>query len=92
MFRGLAVLEGEDLAEKSKRDITLLMEKLGVIGRADGWTACSILRNKLTHDYPASAAQRAERINSALAATPSLFDVLRGVEARVRSRRLADLD
>lgn len=91
LFRGLALLEGEDLTDKSKRDITMLMEKLGVAENAAAWTACSILRNRLAHDYPTAPGDRASRINQAHAGAALLLNTLRGVEARVRSRGLADI-
>ncbi len=91
LFRGLALLEGEDLAERSKRDITLLMERLDVVGAADAWSACSMLRNKLAHDYPDAPELRAERVNAAFASIPLLTETLRRIEARVRSRGLADI-
>lgn len=92
LFRGLALLEQEDISDKSKRDLTLLMEKWGVLTNADAWSGCSILRNRLAHDYPAAPKQQAERVNAAHAAATLLLQTLDGIAERVRSRGLLTLD
>lgn len=91
LFRGLALLEGEDVQDKSKRDLALLMAKFGVISDADRWSAASMLRNKLTHDYPDAGETRAERVNAAFGHGATVLEALAGVEARVRSRGLVGL-
>ncbi len=65
LFKGIAVLENEDVTVLSKRDIAIKMERFRVIASADEWTAISLLRNKLAHDYPGEAEKQAERINEA---------------------------
>ncbi|MBF0305998.1 MAG: hypothetical protein HQL41_10175 [Alphaproteobacteria bacterium] len=80
LFRGLASLEGEDLTDMSKRDIAMLMERWGVLDGAAAWTARSIPRERRAHD-----------VNQAHAGSTLLLNTLRGVEARVRSRGLADI-
>lgn len=90
LFRGLALLEGEDIAEASKRDISRLMEKLGVLPDAHAWSACSMLRNKLAHDYPDAPGLRAERMNAAHAAVPLVRQTLERLVARARSRGLVE--
>ena len=43
LFRGIALLEQEDVYGKSKRDLTLLMEKFGVVKSADKWMLLMVL-------------------------------------------------
>jgi hypothetical protein len=50
LFRGIALLEQEDIYGQSKRDLTLLMEKFGIVESADQWSLLSLLRNKLAHE------------------------------------------
>lgn len=63
IFRGIANVEQESLAEKSNRDRALLMEKLGVIRSADEFGIAVILRNKLSHHYPEDTQDQIERLN-----------------------------
>lgn len=46
IFRGIAYVEREDLSDKSNRDKTRLMEKLGAIQSADDFGTAAVLRNK----------------------------------------------
>ena len=92
LFRGLAVLEGEDLSAKSKRDLILLMEKFGILTSADDWLGLSILRNKLAHEYPGDAAKQAERLNEAFASVGELTAVLTRIEGHVLKKNLAPID
>ena len=46
LFRGIAYLEQEDISDKSNRDKTLLMEKLGAIKSAEDFGTATMLRNK----------------------------------------------
>ena len=63
LFRGIAYLEQEDVSDKSNRDKTLLMEKLGAIKSAEGFGTAAMLRNKFSHQYPEVSAARIERLN-----------------------------
>lgn len=65
IFRGIALLEQEDLTDKSNRDKALLMEKLGAIQSAADFGSASLLRNKLAHHYPDQSNAQVERINLA---------------------------
>lgn len=53
----------EDLSEKSNRDKSLLMEKLGAIKSADEFGTAAVLRNKLSHHYPEEVELRIARFN-----------------------------
>jgi hypothetical protein len=63
IFRGIAYVEQEDISDKSNRDKSLLMEKLGAIKSADDFGSAAVLRNKFSHHYPEEAALRIERLN-----------------------------
>lgn len=63
LFRGIAYLEQEDISDKSNRDKTLLMEKLGAIKSAEDFGTATMLRNKFSHHYPEETADRMERLN-----------------------------
>ena len=63
LFRGIALLEQENINDKSNRDKTLLMEKLGAIRSADAFGTAAMLRNKFAHNYPEESSARLERLN-----------------------------
>ncbi|MDR3368598.1 hypothetical protein [Rhodoferax sp.] len=63
LFRGIAYLEQEDISDKSNRDKTLLMEKLGAIKSAEDFGTAAMLRNKISHHYPEETIDRMERLN-----------------------------
>lgn len=63
LFRGIAYLEQEDITDKSNRDKTLLMEKLGAIKSAEAFGTAAMLRNKFSHHYPEESTARLERLN-----------------------------
>ncbi len=63
LFRGIAYLEQEDISDKSNRDKTLLMEKLGAIKSAEDFGTAAMLRNKFSHHYPEETTDRMERLN-----------------------------
>jgi hypothetical protein len=65
LFRGIAYVEQEDISDKSNRDKTLLMEKLGAIKSADAFGTAAVLRNKFSHHYPEEIDSRIERLNLA---------------------------
>jgi hypothetical protein len=60
-------VEREDLSDKSNRDKTRLMEKLGAIQSADDFGTAAVLRNKFSHHYPEEASLRIERLNLVMA-------------------------
>ena len=63
LFRGIAYLEQEDISDKSNRDKTLLMEKLGAIKSAEDFGTAALLRNKFSHHYPEESVDQLERLN-----------------------------
>lgn len=63
IFRGIAYVEQEDISDKSNRDKSLLMEKLGAIKSAEDFGSAAILHNKFSHHYPEEADLRIGRLN-----------------------------
>lgn len=63
VFRGIILLEQEDVSEKSNREKSLLMEKFGAIKSADDFSTAVKLRNKLAHHYPEERKEQIDKIN-----------------------------
>lgn len=63
LFKGIAFLEQEDISDKSNRDKTLLMEKLGAIKSAEAFGTAAMLHNKFSHHYPEESSAQIERLN-----------------------------
>lgn len=63
LFKGIAFMEQEDISDKSNRDKTLLMEKLGAIRSAQEFGTAAQLRNKFAHHYPEASPSRLDRLN-----------------------------
>ena len=65
VFVGLAMREGEDTRELSRRDLTELMERLHAIPSATDFRAFVMMRNRLAHLYPEDPARPAANLNAA---------------------------
>ena len=63
IFKGIAIAEQEDLSDKSNRDKSLLMEKLGAIESADSFGSATVLRNRFVHVYPEEGKEQLEKLN-----------------------------
>lgn len=63
LFKGIAIAEQEDINDKSNRDKTLLMEKLGAIRSASEFGTAAVLRNKFAHYYPEESAAQLDKLN-----------------------------
>lgn len=77
VFVGLAIREGEDARELSRRDMTELMERLGAIPSAVHFRRFAMIRNRLAHLYPKEPERQAANLNAAYEATPRLLDAAR---------------
>jgi hypothetical protein len=73
VFIGLAIREGEDSREMSRRDVTELMERLGAIPSARQFRDFVAVRNRLAHLYPEDPARQAANLNAAYHAAPHLL-------------------
>jgi len=81
LFRGIAYVEREDLSDKSNRDKSRLMEKLGAIQSADDFGTAAVLRNKFSHHYPEEASLRIERLNLVVAEAEYVISTFGGIMA-----------
>ncbi|MGH6896374.1 MAG: hypothetical protein ACREJ5_07490 [Geminicoccaceae bacterium] len=92
VFIGLAIREGEDPREMSRRDVAELMERLGAVPSARQFRDFVAVRKRLAHLYPEDPARQAANLNAAYEAAPLLVrtseQVARMVE-RQRSTRAA---
>jgi hypothetical protein len=91
LFRGLAVLERESLAGRSRRDVAELMERLGALSSSRRFGEIAVVRNRLAHLYPTDPDRQATNLNAAHAATPDLLAVLDGVRTYAMAKARADL-
>ena len=92
IFRGIAYVEQEDLSDKSNRDKTLLMEKLGAIRSANEFGTAAILRNKFAHHYPEEAQDRLDRLNLVLQESEFVLDSFSDIEAFLRRKGFLPTD
>ena len=81
VFRGIAYLEQEDISDKSNREKSLLMEKLGVIPSAEEIGTAAMLRNKFSHHYPDQSEARIARINLLAAECQVVFSAFDTITA-----------
>lgn len=86
LFRGIALFEQEDISALSRRDLALLMEKLGVIPSAEEWSRLTILRNQLAHEYPGEPEKQADRLNAAFSAAPRLVALTNDAREYIRTK------
>ena len=87
VFVGLAIREGEDTRELSRRDLTELMERLHAIPSAVGFRGFVMIRNRLAHLYPEDPERQAASLNAAYEATPRLLDTARQAVRRAAPAR-----
>ncbi|SJM89275.1 hypothetical protein [Crenothrix polyspora] len=90
LFRGIAYVEQEDVSDKSNRDKTLLMEKLGAIRSADEFGTAAILRNKFSHHYPEEADVRIERLNLVIQEAEFVMDAFQDITSFLKRRAYFD--
>lgn len=64
IFKGILLVEQEDISGKSNRDKTLLIEKLGAIKSADEFAVAAVLRNKFAHSYPCDSKDQIDKLNT----------------------------
>lgn len=90
LFRGIAYVEQEDVSDKSNRDKTLLMEKLGAIRSADEFGTAALLRNKFSHHYPEEADVRIERLNLVIQEAEFVMDAFQDMTSFLKRRAYFD--
>jgi hypothetical protein len=88
LFKGIAYLEQEDISDKSNRDKTLLMEKLGAIRSAEEFGTAAMLRNKFAHHYPEVVRARIDRLNMLPAEAEHVIDTFRSIQNYLELKKL----
>lgn len=73
VVRAILAATGTDASGWTARDAFLRMESIGALENAQRALDLARLRNRLVHEYPMSAARRADRINAAWSMTPALL-------------------
>lgn len=79
LFKSVGLLEEENVDKMSNKDKTLLMERLGVVQSATGFSTLAILRNKMAHNYPDDPEKQSERLNMVWRAVPNLLHVMNSI-------------
>lgn len=88
LFKGIAYLEQEDISDKSNRDKTLLMEKLGAIRSAEEFGTAAMLRNKFAHHYPEVTQARIDRLNMLPAEAEHVVDTFNSIQKYLEFKKL----
>lgn len=88
IFKGIAYLEQEDISDKSNRDKTLLMEKLGAIRSAEEFGTAAMLRNKFAHHYPEVTQARIDRLNLLPAEAEHVIDTFKSIQTYLTVKQL----
>lgn len=90
LFKSIAIVEGEDIAESSRRDVANLMEKLGAIRSSREITTLSALRNKVAHIYPDHPDKQAEILNGIHENAAVILEVMRDLSDYVARKHLLE--
>jgi hypothetical protein len=90
IFRGIALVEQEDISDKSNRDKALLMEKLGAINSAELFGTATLLRNKFAHHYPEETADRLERLNLVIDESDYVISTFNQIKEYLHKKQLVD--
>jgi hypothetical protein len=88
LFKGIAYLEQEDISDKSNRDKTLLMEKLGAIRSAEEFGTAAMLRNKFAHHYPEVTQARIDRLNMLPVEAEHVVDTFKSIQKYLELKKL----
>jgi len=88
LFKGIAFLEQEDISDKSNRDKTLLMEKLGAIRSAEEFGTAAMLRNKFAHHYPEVTHARLDRLNMLPAEAAHVLETFQSIQHYLQAKKL----
>jgi hypothetical protein len=90
IFRGILLVEQEDIFNKSNRDKSLMLEKLGAIKSADEFSVAVVLRNKFAHYYPAESVDQIEKLNTLVKESAFAIGVFELVSAYVKNKHSAN--
>lgn len=88
IFRGVLLALQEDISDKSNRDKSLLMEKLGAIKSADEFGAAAVLRNKFAHFYPEQSQNQLEKLNQVILEAQFAVDTFSMISSYAKGKGL----
>lgn len=74
---------GEDVGPMSALDRFARLEQLGWLPDAEQWNTLRQIRNQFAHDYPDQAAQRFERLQSAVQAARQLVTLMTHIHQKL---------
>jgi hypothetical protein len=86
LFKAVAVLGGEETRHLARREVTELMERLGVVPSAARFRLLVALRTRIAHVYPDRPERQAENRNEAFAAIEDLLAAGEQASAYLRER------
>lgn len=86
LFKGIAVLGGEDIRGLARREVSELMERLGALPSAARFRALVAIRNRIAHVYPDALDRQARNVNEAYAAVPDLLSAYEAVRSYLERR------
>lgn len=88
LFKGILLVEQEDIASKSNRDKTLLIEKLGVIKSANEFSVATVLRNKFAYFYPEESNDQLNKLNTLVNESTYVIGVFTEIHKYVSDKNL----
>jgi hypothetical protein len=88
LARALLRAEEEDIAERSRKDQRLLLEKLGALEPQLGFGTIAELRNRIAHHYPDESAKQAEILNEVFRRSRDLIQVYETIVDYVKKKNL----
>lgn len=77
---------GEEVAAMPALDRFSRLEQLGWLPSAENWNVLRQIRNQFAHDYPASAAQRFERLQAAIGAAHQMVAMMAHFDNEIGQR------
>ena len=88
IFRSILLALQEDVNDKSNRDKSLLMEKLGAIKSADEFGVAAVLRNKFAHFYPEQSQNQLEKLNQVILEARFVIDTFSMINSYAKVKGL----
>lgn len=88
LARALLRAEEENIADRSRKDQRLLLEKLGAVEPQLGFGTIAELRNRIAHHYPDESAKQAEILNEVFRRSRDLIEVYGTIVKYVEKKHL----
>jgi hypothetical protein len=88
LFKGILIAEQEDFKDKSMRERTILMERLGAIKSSGEFGEAAVLRNKFAHHYPEESEGQIGKLNKLIDESIYVVRVYNEVVEYINDKRL----